>query len=113
MIAGIATIAISEAVIKKSLRQELAKYNCRLISIEETDDEFTLPELPPVPSWEKRVFVGYRSLAAIERTFEYMEVYFSTPEKKTVKSLVAVRSAFFTSKVYFQVDLNNLQNSCK
>lgn len=110
LFAGIAMIWISDIVIKKSVCQELTKYNYRLISIDDTEDEFTLPALPPVPSWKKHVFLGHTSLAASARNFDYMEVNFITPENKKIKTLIAVRSTFFTSKVYFQIDLRQLKN---
>lgn len=105
---GIAKIGIDEALITKNIRKELAKYNYKFISLEDTDDQFTPLELPPVPSWKKHVFIGRMSLAMAAKQFDYMEVHFSASEKEIVKSLVAINSSFFHYNIYFQVKLDQL-----
>jgi len=107
LFAGIVLMIISERAITKSIRKELARYNCKLTSIDDTDEEFTLPDATPVPFF-RVVYVWYGNAPA--RTIPtFREICFTTADNKTIKCLVAIKSKFLSPyKLYFQVDLNKL-----
>lgn len=104
---GIVLLVISEYAIYNSIRQELEKYHCKLISSDDTDDEFTLPDATPVPFF--RVVYAWYGKAPSRSRPSFKEIRFTTADNKTIKCLVAIKSKFPSAyKVYFQVDLNKL-----
>lgn len=98
---------ISECAITNSIRKELARYNCKLTSVDDTDDEFILPDATPVPFIRiVNVWYGNAPTRAIPT---FREIHFTTADNKTIKCLVAIKSKFPSSyKLYFQEDLSKL-----
>jgi|ERR1044072_3045688 hypothetical protein len=106
----IIALAIAEGSVENSIRRELRKYGYQLVSVKTTKRRSPIRE-SPMSFWEKHVIIGY---GPARYPVSYKGVTFKNDENEIFQNIAAIeRSRFFSTKVHFEVGLEQMREGNK